>query len=247
MKFPLLFITAVLFAGLSVSSGQWSRDFPRSTDNTTGGVNTPGVIPAPAADQQRKTRPDYSVSATVAQTTSMDVLNDTIKLNDGDIISYRVVEDGKEPIPIRVGDSGDVEVPLIGRVEAKDKTCRQLAYDIKAQLEKSFYRRATVILGIDVLGGKSKGKITIMGDVHNQGEMDIPADETFTMSKVILRAGGLGDFANMRKIKLIRKTPEGYRSYIVDLKPVFRDGRLDRDPPVEPGDTIIVPEKIINF
>jgi len=237
MKSPLLFLTVALFASLSVASAQWRRDF------TSGS-------PAPANTLQKEqvVPPNYSASATVGQTNSMDVLNDTIKLNDGDVLSYRVVEDGKEPIPIRVGDSGDVEVPLIGRVAAIDKTCRQLAYDIKAQLEKSYYRRATVILGVDVFGGKSRGKITLMGDVRNQGEMEIPADEThFTLAKVILRAGGLGDFANMRKIKLIRKTPSGYKTFIIDLKPVFRDGKLDRDPPVEPGDTIIVPEKLWNF
>jgi len=231
---PLL-STLFLFASLAVASAQWQRDF---------------ATPAPAntIPKDQVVPPNYSASATVGQTNSMDVLNDTIKLNDGDVLSYRVVEDGKEPIPIRVGDSGDVEVPLIGRVAAIDKTCRQLAYDIKAQLEKSYYRRATVILGVDVFGGKSRGKITLMGDVRNQGEMEIPADEThFTLAKVILRAGGLGDFANMRKIKLIRKTPSGYKTFIIDLKPVFRDGKLDRDPPVEPGDTIIVPEKLWNF
>jgi polysaccharide export outer membrane protein len=235
MKRLPLYVTVALLASISVSSAQWRRDFSSSS---------PAPAPTPVTPEEKE---NFSAASTVRQTTSMDVLNDTVKLRAGDILSYRVVEDGKDPIPLRVGDSGDVEVPLIGRIVALEKTPRQLAYDIKAQLEKSYYKRATVILGVDVFGGKSRGKITVMGDVRAQGEMDYPADETFTLSKVILRAGGLGDFADMRKIKLIRKTRAGYQTYICDLKPVFREGRLDRDPTVEPGDTIIVPEKLWNF
>ncbi len=239
MKYPPLYL-AVILASVCAASAQWRPNFAGSSP-------APASAPANNFQREQRTGENYSAASTVRLTTSMDVLNDTVKLSSGDILSYRVVEDAKDPIPIRVGDSGDVEVPLIGRVAALGKTPRQLAYDIKAQLEKSYYKRATVILGVDVFGGKSKGKVTVMGDVRQQGEMDYPADESFTLSKVILRAGGLGDFADMRKVKLIRKNGQLYRTFIVDLKPVFRDGRLDRDPPVEPGDTIIVPEKLWNF
>jgi protein involved in polysaccharide export with SLBB domain len=234
MKLPLLILTVGLLFSVSASA-QWRRDFSSGTPAPTP-VSTTGKEPQ-----------NYSAASTVGITTSMDALNDTVKLNNGDILSYRVVEDGKDPIPVRIGDSGDVEAPLIGRVEATGKTCRQLAYDIKAQLEKSYYKRATVILGIDTFGGKSKGKVTLMGDVRLQGEMDIPSDESFTVAKVILRAGGLGDFADMRKIKLIRKIGPDYKTFILDMKPIFKDGKLEKDPPVEPGDTIIVPEKLWNF
>jgi protein involved in polysaccharide export with SLBB domain len=67
------------------------------------------------------------------------------------------------------------------------------------------------------------------------------------VSKAILRAGGLADFANKRKIKLVRKRANSAETIIVDLDLIIRKGRTDKDPVVEPGDTIIVPERLINF
>ena len=64
----------------------------------------------------------YSSANTVAYTTSMEVLNDKRKLGPGDRVSFRVVEDRKQPVQLVVTDSGEMEVPLVGRVPAAEKT-----------------------------------------------------------------------------------------------------------------------------
>jgi polysaccharide export outer membrane protein len=186
-------------------------------------------------------------SAAVAYTTSMDVLDDKRPLQIGDRLSMRVVEDRKAPISLIVTDSGEVEVPLIGRVAAKGKTCKQLAYAIKAPLEREYYYKATVIVGLDFETLKSPGRVYVTGQVRNQGPLAIPPDETFTVSRAIIRAGGFADFANKRRIKLIRKNGDKTETIIVDLELVIKKGRTDKDPVVEPDDTIIVPERLINF
>src|SRR5438552_988131 len=61
-------------------------------------------------------------ASTTALTSSMDVLDDTRPLTIGDKVSLRVVEERKPPIEAVVTDSGDLEVPLIGRVRARGKT-----------------------------------------------------------------------------------------------------------------------------
>jgi polysaccharide export outer membrane protein len=94
---------------------------------------------------------------------------------------------------------------------------------------------------------KSPGTVYVTGQVHNQGPVDIPPDETFTVSKVIMRAGGFADFANKRKVKLIRKKGNSTETILVNVDEVVRKGRLDKDPVVEAGDTIIISERLINF
>ncbi|MEA3186578.1 MAG: polysaccharide biosynthesis/export protein [Chthoniobacter sp.] len=189
-----------------------------------------------------------SVATTVGLTNSMDVLNDKTKLNNGDRLSFRVVEERKEPIPLMVTDSGEIEVPFIGRVSAAGKTCKQLAHEIKPLLEKEYFFRATVIIGLDTLSTRSRGKVYLMGQLKTQGAMDIPADEVLTVSKVILRAGGLADFANRRKVKLVRKNAAGATdTTIVDLVEILDKGRMEKDPVIEPDDLIVVPERLINF
>ena len=195
-------------------------------------------------------KPPVSASAasTVALTNSMDVLNDKTKLGNGDRLSYRVVEERREPIPLIVTDSGEIEVPYIGRVSVAGKTCRQAALALKPLLEKEYFFKATVILGLDTLSTRSRGKVYLMGQVKTQGSMDIPADETLTVSKVILRAGGLADFANRRKVRLVRKKGPGQtETFIVDLVEVLDKGHIEKDRAIEPDDLIIVPERLINF
>jgi protein involved in polysaccharide export with SLBB domain len=182
-----------------------------------------------------------------AYSTSMDVLDDERPLRIGDQLSMRVVEDKEPPVSLFVTDSGEVEVPLIGRVHAKGLTCRQLAYAIKAPLERDYFYKATVIVALDMAGVKSPGRVYVTGQVRSQGPIDIPPDETFTVSKAILRAGGFADFANTRKVKLIRKKGESTETILVNVDEVVKKGRIDKDPVVEAGDTIIIPERLINF
>jgi protein involved in polysaccharide export with SLBB domain len=77
-----------------------------------------------------------------------------------------------------------------------------------------------------------------------QGPQEIPPDESYTVSKAIIRAGGFGDFANKRKVKLTRKT--GQES-TVDLKRVIEEGHTDEDFDLQPDDQIYVPQRLINM
>ena len=199
------------------------------------------TVPEPgAADRERP-------SSAVANTTSMEVLDNKRPLQVGDRLSMRVVEDRKDPVGLFVTDSGEVEVALIGRVPAKGKTCKQLAFAIKAQLEQEYYYKARVIIGLDFETLKSPGKIYVTGQIRNQGPLDIPPGEAFTVSRAIIRAGGFADFANKHRVKLVRKDGEKARTIIVDVEAVINKGRTDKDPIVEPDDMIVVPERLINF
>ena len=187
-------------------------------------------------------------NAVVAGTTSMEVLDTTRRLGRGDRISYRIVEERHEPIGLMVADSGEIEFPLIGRVTATGRTCKELAFAIKPLLEKEYFIHATVIIGLNAISEKSRGRIYLSGQVKSQGPMEIPPDERFTLSKALLKAGGFADFASRTKVKLIRRQPDGSTTTtIVDVEAITKKGRLDKDPELMPDDRIVVPEKFVNF
>src|ERR1700682_1544865 len=142
-----------------------------------------------------------ATTSTVMRTNSMTVLDDKKKLGSNDYLSFRVVEDrDNESQHLRVNDSGELEVPYIGLVQAAGKNCKELAYTVKAALEQEYYYHATVIIAVDHISEKSRGRISVYGSGKGQGSEDIPADESYTVSKAIIRAGGFGDFANKRKV-----------------------------------------------
>lgn len=193
--------------------------------------------------------PTRAGAAPVATTVSMDVLDTVRTLGRGDTVNFRVVEDRNPAVSLQVTDSGDLEVPYIGRVHAEGKSPRTLAFEIKSLLERDYYHHATVIIGLDTEGHRSPGRIYVTGAVRGgAGPQEIPPNETFTVSKAILRSGGFADFANQRKVKLTRSKPDGTtETMIVDVKEVIEKGRLDLDVEVKPNDYILVPERMFNF
>jgi protein involved in polysaccharide export with SLBB domain len=210
-----------------------------------------GPLPLPAQESSvtppipKATTVEPPTTSTVMRTNSMTVLDDKKKLGSNDYVSFRVVEDrDNDSQHLRVNDSGELEVPYVGLVQAAGKSCKELAYNIKAALEREYYYHATVIIAVDHISEKSRGKVYVYGSVKAQGPQEIPADESYTVSKAVIRAGGFGDFADKKKIKLTKK---GGETVTINLKRVIEEGRTDEDVVVHPDDQIYVPQKLVNF
>jgi protein involved in polysaccharide export with SLBB domain len=224
----------------------WALSFLVAASVTEAGLlpaqeTSPGMPPA----IPRAAAVEPATTSTVMRTNSMTVLDDKKKLGSNDFVSFRVVEDrDNESQHLRVNDSGELEVPYVGLVQAAGKSCKELAYTVKAALEREYYYHATVIIAVDHISEKSRGKVYVYGSVKGQGPQEIPADESYTVSKAIIRAGGFGDFADKKKIKLTRKSGE---TVTVNLKRVIEEGRTDEDVVVRPDDQIYVPQKLVNF
>lgn len=204
----------------------------------------------PAASAPPEKQVTVSSAQAVAYTNSMGALDDKRKIAVGDRLSFRIVEDHKDPVPLMVTDSGEVNVPLIGRVNALNKTCKQLAEEIKSPMEKDYFYKATVIVALDFVSGKSPGRVYVTGNVKSPGPLQIPPDEVLTVSRAILRAGGFDQFANHNKVKLIRKNPSNpseTQTTLIDVGDIIDHGRSDKDMTVNPDDMIVVQRKWINM
>ena len=210
-------------------------------------LTTPSTLLAqPSAGRDRSELP--SAAGMVAGTTSMDVLDNSRKLGAGDRLSYRVVQEKRAPLSLMVTDSGEVEVPLIGRVRASGRTCKELAEAIKPMLQREYFIHATVIIGLDAASLKSRGTVHVSGQVHTQGSIELPPEDRLTVSKAILKAGGFAEFSDSRKVKLVRNKSGGsVETIIVDVDAVLTKGQIDKDPILQPDDRIIVPRKFINL
>jgi polysaccharide biosynthesis/export protein len=210
-----------------------------------------GPLPLKAQDSSpmpsipKATTVEQPTTSTVMRTNSMTVLDDKKRLGSNDYVSFRVVEDrDNESQHLRVNDNGELEVPYIGLVPAAGRSCKELAYSVKAALEREYYYHATVIIAVDHVSEKSRGKVYVYGSVKGQGPQEIPADESYTVSKAVIRAGGFGDFANKRKVKVTRK---GGHDFVVDLKRVIEEGHSEEDLVLQPDDQIYVPQRLINM
>jgi polysaccharide biosynthesis/export protein len=188
------------------------------------------------------------------------VPDNSYKLRVGDTVSFQILENRileippppgitSAPLSLVVADSGELDVPYIGRVMAVDKTCEQLSKEIKTALEKDYYKQATVELSLN-LANRLLGRVYIWGQVRNQGALDIQVNENLTAGKAILRAGGFADFANKKKVKIVRAAADekgDAQTFTLDMTEILEGGKIDKDIVLQPNDLIIVPSRLINF
>jgi polysaccharide export outer membrane protein len=192
---------------------------------------------------------DAHAAAAAPTSSSGYVPDDKYKLRVGDKISLQILEDRDAPKGLVVADSGELDVPYVGRVAASDKTCKQLADELKTRLEKEYYHRATVIIALDV-ANKFLGRVYVWGQVRNQGPIDIAVNENLTAGKAILRAGGFGDFANKKRVKVVRSggaDGAAKQSFELNMVDILEKGKTEKDVILQPDDFIIVPSRLINF
>lgn len=215
--------------------------------NTTAADPRNGASPTNAGPSSASVR--GTNTAGMHTPNSMDALDDKYRLAIGDRLSFRIVEDEDDPKALDVTDSGDLELPYIGRYPAVGKTCKQLAHELEAELEKDYYYQATVIIAVDLMT-KSRGKVYLVGPIREPGPQDIPSDEVLTLSKAILRGGGFTDYADKRNVKVTRKAagPGGEdQTFTVDVGEILEKGKVDADLPLQAGDLIYVPERLVHF
>jgi protein involved in polysaccharide export with SLBB domain len=229
-----LLVSSSITSQAAVSAGQAT---PATLTSADPAVNTTSVA-------------TISTSQPPAAAVGAYVSDDKYRLRSGDKVSLQIIEDREPAKSLVIADSGELDVPYIGRVMAQGKTSRELAAELKASLEKEYYYRATVVLALDV-ANKYLGRVYVWGQVRNQGPIEVAVNENLTVGKAILRAGGFSDFANKKKVKVVRggSGPEaaGKSTFELNLVEILEDGKTEKDLLLQPDDFIIVPSRLINF
>jgi protein involved in polysaccharide export with SLBB domain len=78
----------------------------------------------------------------------------------------------------------------------------------------------------------------------------LAANESLTAGKAILRAGGFADFANKKRVKVVRGAGAdgtGKATFELNMIEILEKGRIEQDVILQPDDLIIVPSRLISF
>jgi polysaccharide export outer membrane protein len=90
---------------------------------------------------------------------------------------------------------------------------------------------------------KDVKQIYVLGSVAKPGAYEYQDGDT--VLDVILRAGGFTEFASKNGTKVVREIEGKTETFKVKMEDVMKKGARDKNPPVYPGDMIIVPESLI--
>lgn len=194
-----------------------------------------------------------SLVSTVAMTTVTRALvplrndlDDKHRIRPGDKLAFRVDEDKEEAKQLVVTDSGEIELPhTLGRFVAANKTCKELAREIKTAIEKEYYHRATVHLGIDTVN-PVRGKAYIAGQITKPGPITLPTDEPLTVSQAVLLAQPT-QWAKLTEVRITRGAGKNAKFITVNVDAINKGRGREKDEPLEPDDLVFVDERGLKF
>lgn len=126
-----------------------------------------------------------------------------------------------------IKEDGSITMPDIGKVQAAGKTAGEVQAEIYDQYVPRFYKHLTVTVNIGDRVYYVSGEVKMPGRLVYVGQT--------TVNRAITSAGDFTDFANHKNVTLIRMNGDTSKINIDKV----RTGRAE-DPPVYPGDQIIV-------
>lgn len=179
--------------------------------------------------------------------TAQVAAEDAYKLQSGDVIQVSVWQEPKLDRQLKVGPDGRVSLPLAGHLRAKGLTAEEVEKAIAARLADQYQTGLDVT--VSLVGQPQNGQegeqdnekiVYVMGEVRNPGPLVLKSDTT--VLQALAMSGGLGAFAEERRIQVHRKI--GGRDALLEFD--FRKFKRGENPTgnvlLRKGDVVIVPE-----
>ena len=225
----------------------WGSDFKawaqQDATSSPAGSTVPAVPVSQAAVPSGKNGESEKAAAGGASASSVTSANDNespFKLGPGDLIEVSVYNVPELTTKARIGNSGDVYLPLIDYVHVGGLTVEEAQGLIQKRLEDGgFVRSSHVTIFLDE--SASQG-VTIIGEVAKPGLY--PALGQRKLYDMISAAGGFTTSAG-RKVSIIRQHSEA-GPITVNLPRNLADDLQD-NVEILPGDTITVPRAPIIY
>jgi polysaccharide biosynthesis/export protein len=127
--------------------------------------------------------------------------------------------------------NGDIEIPLVGKVQVAGLTTRQIRDTLRSRLEK-YLESPTLRVSFESYA------VTLLGEVKSPGLYQVRS-EKITITDALGMAGDLTIFGDRKKVMIIRETEGKKNFYHTDL--TRRDVFTSELYYLHPGDIVYVP------
>jgi polysaccharide export outer membrane protein len=152
-----------------------------------------------------------------------------------DVLQVSVWKEPDVSTSVPVRSDGKISLPLLGDVQAAGMTPTQLAADISVRL-KEFMAAPRVTVIVTAMNSR---RAYVMGQVMRQGAVAVVAN--LTVLQAISSAGGVAQYANVKKIYILRTEGGKQRRIPFNYEAVIKGRDPEQNIILKPGDTIVVP------
>jgi polysaccharide biosynthesis/export protein len=155
------------------------------------------------------------------------------RLGAGDKLRIEVYKDTQVSQSVQIRPDGKITLPLVGDIEATDKTPLELRDQITKSLREYMTNPTVTVIVVEALSAQ----VFVTGEVAKSGP--VPIHGPLNVVQAIAMAGGFNDWAKKKDIRILRQGPTGMQTIHVNYKDAI-EGEA-RPIYLKAGDTIVVP------
>jgi polysaccharide export outer membrane protein len=183
-----------------------------------------------------------ATASAAAQDTAAVQPEDGYRINGGDLLHISVYGEQNLDKDVPVQPDGGVAFPLVGNLNARGMTLKELQGKIAANLRESQYFPNLTDNEVTVSMVKATGNsVSVVGQVKAPGTFAY--DTQLDVMQALSLAGGLTPFASKSKIKILRRDQAGTQTAILfDYGDVEDGEQLDKNILLRGGDVVVVPQ-----
>lgn len=228
--------SGVVGLGLVLGSAlcSWGRPQNPQVPPPAATQNPAPLSPAPqnpSAQNPSPITPGKPAQGAVPTSGGAPVDSSTYKVGPADVLLIRVWNEAEFTGPVAVNEGGKITLPLVGEVQAAGKTPLEIQAALGEVLKK-YVVRPLVTVTVQEVGSK---RYYMDGLIARPGEYALVVPTTIL--EAISRAGGPQDFANTKRIYILRGDKRIYFNY----KDVLKGKHMEQNIKLEPGDHIVFP------
>lgn len=154
----------------------------------------------------------------------------------GDVLAINVWKEAEISRVVPVRSDGRITLPLIGEMEARGSTAKQLEGEISTRL-KEFVSDPEVAVIVQEIRSQN---FNILGQVQHPGTF--PLTHPITVLDALALAGGFRDFAKTKSIYVLRQKADGSWTRLpFNYKEAIKGTSPAQNLRMESGDTLVVP------
>jgi len=161
-------------------------------------------------------------------------------IGPGDQLSVFVYQSPQLSVPnLAVRPDGRISLPLIPDIVAAGKTPTALSKDIEGKL-KEYVKEPNVSVIVSGFVGPLDRQIRVIGEATEP--LAIPYRDKMTVLDVMIQTKGLTRYAAGNSSVIVRDVDGTRQTLKVRLSDLLRDGDIDQNVAMLPGDTLIIPQ-----
>jgi polysaccharide export outer membrane protein len=189
------------------------------------------IGPPPSPPPAAPSTPESKTPAKAPKSDAGAAVSANYKIGPADVLKILVWSEDKFSGLFTVDQDGKFTYPLIGEITAGGLTAADVEQSVSKALTKYVVKPLVTVTIQDV---QSK-KYYLNGQVNHPGEylLAVPT----TVLQALSKAGGLQDFANQKKIYILR----GSTKIPFNYKEVSQGKHMEQNILLEPGDQVFVP------